>query len=88
LQAYEEERKVPYTTSVERIGYDRGKAEGKAEEAQSMLIRQLTRKFGILPDRAITQIQALAIAQLESLSEELLDFGSVEDLTTWLNHQS
>jgi hypothetical protein len=82
LQAYEEERKVSYITSVERIGYDRGKAEGKAE----MLIRQLNRKLGVISDSTIAQIQTLTIAQLESLGEELLDFGSIDDLSNWLQH--
>jgi predicted DNA-binding ribbon-helix-helix protein len=40
LKAYEEERKMPYITSVERIGYDRGKAEGREEEAQRSLERE------------------------------------------------
>ena len=33
LKTYEEDRKMPYITSVEEIGYDRGLKEGKAEEA-------------------------------------------------------
>jgi len=31
IQAYEEERAMPYVTSVERIGLARGRAEGRAE---------------------------------------------------------
>nr|WP_242041892.1 DUF4351 domain-containing protein [Alkalinema sp. FACHB-956] len=98
LQAYEEERKVPYITSVERIGYDRGKVEGRQEgrleEAQrslererSLILRQLTRKVGALPDHTLDCINALSIEHLESLGEALLDFESIEDLTNWLNSQ-
>ncbi|OUC14969.1 MAG: hypothetical protein B0A82_09285 [Alkalinema sp. CACIAM 70d] len=94
LQAYEEERKVPYITSVERIGYDRGKIEGQMEEAQrslererSLILRQLTRKVGAVPDHILDRINALSIEHLESLGEALLDFESIEDLTNWLNNQ-
>ena len=68
LKIYEEDRKMPYITSVEQIGYDRG-VEAEAQrsrerlleaqrssqewllEAQrSLLIRQLTRKIGSMPN--------------------------------------
>jgi Domain of unknown function (DUF4351) len=84
LQAYEEERKVPYITSVERIGYDRG----KKEEAQSMLLRQLARKVGSVNDRNLNRINSLSIEKLESLGEALLDFASIDDLDNWLTGQS
>jgi hypothetical protein len=83
LQAYEEEHKVPYITSVERIGYDRG----KSEEAQVFLLRLLTRKFGSISDVVLNHISALSLEQIESLGEALLDFGSIDDLTKWLKDQ-
>ncbi len=43
------------------------------------------RKFGVIPDRTIARINQLPIAQLEALGEALLDFGTIEDLTTWLD---
>jgi Domain of unknown function (DUF4351) len=92
LQTYEEERKVAYITSVERIGYDRGKAEGKIEAAQqslerqrSLILRQLNRKVGSVAEQMLESINALSIEQLESLGEALLDFESIDDLITWLN---
>ncbi|OUC16218.1 MAG: hypothetical protein B0A82_02895, partial [Alkalinema sp. CACIAM 70d] len=102
LQAYEEERKVPYITSVERIGYDRGKVEGRQEgrlegqieEAQrslererSLILRLLSRKVGSIDDLILDRINALSIEHLESLGEALLDFESIDDLTNWLNNQ-
>jgi hypothetical protein len=42
LQAYEEERKMPYITSVERIGYDRGKVEERESIARNLLRQGLT----------------------------------------------
>ena len=40
-----------------------------------------------MSDRTLEQINALSIAQLESLGEALLDFSSIADLTTWLETQ-
>ena len=68
LKTYEEERKMPYITNVEEIGYDRslndGKTEGKAEEARSLVLRQLNRKVKLLNDRTIARISTLSITQL------------------------
>jgi hypothetical protein len=87
LKAYEEERQMPYITSVERIGFERGvkeEAQRSLERQRSLIIRQLTRKVGTLPDSLLTKIDVLPIAHLESLGEALLDFESIEDLIAWL----
>ncbi|MEB3292118.1 MAG: DUF4351 domain-containing protein, partial [Synechococcales bacterium] len=76
LKTYEEERKVPYITSVEQIGYERGE--------RSLILRLLNRKFGQLPDRTLDRIQTLTLPQLEQLGDALLDFSAIADLTTWL----
>jgi hypothetical protein len=44
LKTYEEGRKVPYITSVERIGYERGRVEEREEEAQRSLERDQARE--------------------------------------------
>jgi hypothetical protein len=92
LKAYEEERKVPYITSVEKIGYDRGLQEGEEggaiRQARSLLLRMLDRKVGSIPSQILAQINGLSIAQLDSLGDVLLDFTSIDDLTGWLNDQS
>ncbi|MBD2327768.1 Rpn family recombination-promoting nuclease/putative transposase [Alkalinema sp. FACHB-956] len=61
--------------------------EAKEEEARSLITRQLTRKFGSIPDLSFDRINSLSIEQLESLSEELLDFGAIDDLIGWLKNQ-
>jgi Domain of unknown function (DUF4351) len=90
LKAYEEERKMPYITSVERIGREEGRKEGRKEgreEGQRQLLRrQLTRKIGAIPDRPSTQINALTNDQLERLGDALFDFESIADLTHWLDN--
>jgi hypothetical protein len=59
------------------------------QEARSLIRRQLNRRVGALPEAISAQIDALSIAQLETLSEALLDFVGLPDLVAWLtaNHQ-
>ena len=80
LTAYEEERRMPYVTSVERIGIEKGIEKGE----RSMTLQQLTHKFGELPDSIVTQINALSAQRVKVLGKALLDFGSIENLTRWL----
>ncbi|NEO03741.1 MAG: DUF4351 domain-containing protein [Moorea sp. SIO3I7] len=71
-----------------KLGLLEGKREGRQEEGYSIIIRQLTRRFGSVDDQLQQGIQKLSIAQLEELSEALLDFETVTDLTVWLaEHQ-
>jgi Domain of unknown function (DUF4351) len=96
LRTYEEERRMPYITSVEEIGFERGLKEGEArgeargqqEGKRSLVLRQLTRRIGTLPDDLRSPIAALSPEQVESLGEALLDFTSLTDLETWLTAQS
>jgi Uma2 family endonuclease len=78
-------------------------SESRLEQAsRAMILRQLTRRFGAVADglspagskqrpvvdhRAVNCINELNLGQLESLGEALLDFGSLDDLTTWLDCQ-
>ena len=89
---------MPYITSVEQIGYDRGQVVGydrgvreadqRLLEAQrSLLVRQLTRKIGLMPINMIDRINTVPIDQLESLGEALFDFDSIVNLTNWLDKQ-
>lgn len=94
LQAYEEERKVPYITSVEKIGYDRGRLEEREGEAQRSLARerslislQLEQQVGSLSEPLTDQVNKLAPDQLQALAIALLRFESIADLTIWLEHQ-
>ncbi|NJL55626.1 DUF4351 domain-containing protein, partial [bacterium] len=50
----------------------------------AVTLRQLTRKFGELPEAVTAQIRALASEQMLELAESLLDFTTFADLTAWL----
>jgi Domain of unknown function (DUF4351) len=61
---------------------------GAAQEAQLLVLRLLKRRIGELSPVIQTQIQALSLAQIESLGEALLDFVSAEDLSLWMQRNS
>jgi hypothetical protein len=83
LKRYEEEKQMPYVTSIERMGIAEGLAQG-LERQRSMLLRPLNRKVGLLPEGTIAQISQLSTDQLDDLAEALLDFTCLEDLSSWL----
>ena len=62
----------------------RGEQTGALREAQALILRQLTRRIGELAPEMRSQVQALSLAQLESLGEALLDFAEAGDLERWL----
>lgn len=51
----------------------------------NLIIRQLTKRFGELPQEMRSAIFGLPLPVLEDLSEALLDFTSVADLQVWLS---
>jgi predicted transposase YdaD len=55
--------------------------EARQDEARSLILRQLNRRVGTLPDSVIERVNALLLDQLEALGEALLDFATVDDLT-------
>jgi predicted transposase YdaD len=75
-----------------QAGLDQGRAEGRVEglmegrreEAYSLTMRLLNKRFGTLPIDLQSQISALPINQIELLSEAILDFDSLENLFLWV----
>ena len=60
------------------------KDEGRLEESQSLVLRQLTRRLGEIPAELRSQIEGLSLEQTEALGEALLDFTERGDLDLWL----
>jgi predicted transposase/invertase (TIGR01784 family) len=52
---------------------------------QSLLLRQITRSFGPIPDDIQHQISQLPLDRLESLGEAFLDFIDLNELINWFN---
>jgi predicted transposase/invertase (TIGR01784 family) len=88
LEETEQKGIMQIVTSWMEQGIAEGRTEGisvgRTEEARSLILRQLSRRAGILPSEVRSQVQSLPLPQLESLGEALLDFTSVEDLEKWL----
>ena len=92
LKRYEQEKQMPYITSIERMGIAegleqglmQGRREGRQEGERSLILRLLTRRIGVVPADLTLRIEQLSIEQLEALAEALLDFSQVEELVSWL----
>ena len=78
MKLEEQERIMQITTSWEQKGITKGQS--------NTILRQLNRKFGTLDNKIAEQIKALEPSQLNSLSEDLLDFQSPDDLNQWLSN--
>jgi Domain of unknown function (DUF4351) len=79
LQAYQE-----WEQATEQRGIEQGIEQGIERGERSLILKQLTRRIGQLPEAVRSQIGTLSIAHLESLGEALLDFANLTDLETWL----
>ena len=74
------------TTSWEERGIAKGRKEGLLEGRVSTILRLLNRKLGALDSAITDKISALNSEQLDSLTEELLDFQSFDDLELFLDN--
>jgi hypothetical protein len=77
IRQLEEETRMPYITSVERLGMQRGEA--------TLVLRLLNRRLGQVTTSVEKQVRQLSVKQLEDLGEALLDFENEADLLHWLS---
>jgi hypothetical protein len=77
LSSLEEERRMPYVTSIERLAEARGRA--------SVVLAQLGEVCGPLAEEVEVRVRSLSADQLDELAKSLLHFQSVTDLENWLN---
>jgi hypothetical protein len=66
--------------------YQQDRELAKQEGEQRLIIRLLNRRIGEIDSLLIQKVQELTVEKLEELGEALLDFTSVTDLETWLEH--
>ncbi|MTJ46506.1 DUF2887 domain-containing protein [Dolichospermum sp. UHCC 0259] len=64
--------------------FQEGQQEGRQEGETGLVLRMLTKRYGLLSLAQQEQIRGLNIEQLESLGESLLDFTGIADLDAWL----
>jgi predicted transposase/invertase (TIGR01784 family) len=87
LELLREETQQELLPIARQEGEQIGEQRGRQEEARSLILRQLIRRVGELPQTVQPQIDRLSLAQLETLGEALLDFSNLSDLETWLQGQ-
>jgi len=85
IRQLEEETRMPYITSVERLGIEQGIEQGMQRGEATLVLRQLNRRFGQVTTSVEKQIRQLSVKQLEDLGEALLDFENEADLLHWLS---
>ncbi|BAZ04824.1 Rpn family recombination-promoting nuclease/putative transposase [Calothrix sp. NIES-3974] len=79
----EVEQMLGITLKETRV-YREIKEEGRSQGEKSLVLRQLTKKLGELPQEVRSQVESLSLEQLENLGEALLDFSSMADFDAWL----
>ncbi len=88
IEPRQKEEVIQIVTSWMEEGLQQGRIEGRVEgreqEAVTLVLRLLKRRFGTLDSQLEEEIQNLSTSSLEDLAEALLDFTSVADLQAWL----
>jgi len=76
LNKYEEEKNMPYITSIERSGRLKGE--------QNMIIQLLNYRFGEIDPLVIQQVRRLTSKKLTELGKAIFNLSTVTDLQQWL----
>ena len=69
LSSFEEERQMPYVTSIERLAEARGEARGETRGQARAVLRQLSKILGSVPEEHQEQVRRLQSERLEQLSQ-------------------
>ena len=73
---------MPYVTSVERMGIEKGLQQGLQQGAATLLRRLLTRRFGPLPEWVEQRLTQSGQADLERWADRVLDAPTLADVFT------
>jgi hypothetical protein len=71
--------KYEYQSEFARRYVAQGKAEGEVEGRAELVTRQLTLRFGSLPEEALARIAAAASEELDAIGERLIGAHTLED---------
>ena len=73
-----------FTEQGRQQGYKQGHQQGHQQGETHLVLRQLNRRVGSVPDAYRQRIESLPVDQIETLGEDLLDFTGPADLEAWL----
>ncbi|MBF0427753.1 MAG: DUF4351 domain-containing protein [Magnetococcales bacterium] len=65
---------MPYISSIERIGEERGEKKGKAET----LLKLIQRRFGTVPEAIQVRVASANLGELELWLDRILDADSAQ----------
>jgi flagellar biosynthesis/type III secretory pathway protein FliH len=71
-----EEAMMTYAEKLKQEGHDQGQQEGQCK----MLLRQLTRRFGVLPEAVEKRIARAEAAELQDWALRVLDARSLDEV--------
>ena len=72
---------MPYVTSAERFGIERGLQQGGQKQGEAALLqRQLARRFGPLSDAGAARLASASIDQLATWARKVLDAESLDNV--------
>jgi Domain of unknown function (DUF4351) len=66
------------------IGEQRGEQRGELKGRQDIVLKLLARQMGQLPTDLEAQVRTLSLSEVDSLVDDLLNFGQIGDLLQWL----
>ncbi|HET8702015.1 MAG TPA: DUF4351 domain-containing protein, partial [Nitrococcus sp.] len=76
LAIFEEEKKMQYVTSFERLAQKKGMQQGQA----GLLIRQLMHRFGPLPDEVSQRLENANPDEMETWADRILDAKTLAEV--------
>ena len=80
LEEYEEERSMPYITSIERHGIEKGLQQGRLQALQEAVVEALQARFPRVPGALRDQIVAIEdAARLKELHRSAVVAGDIEE---------
>ena len=65
-------------------GHQQGRQQGRQEGRQELVLRQLRRRVGTVPEEIARRIYSLSESRIEEFGEALLDFQILPDAQAWL----
>lgn len=91
ITSFSQEEREAYENSLKYYRDMKGvietaREEGREEGMRSLLLKQLSRKLGTIPDEIKVLLDQLVPELLDTLSEDLFDLEGLEDLHNWLKN--